>query len=251
VKIEGLARQGELRLNKAGEVISDVNLTSVDGQVILTIPGKTKMLDNLQKPLKNISSRTLPGVAMLPPEGVLISACEFGPDGARFNPPLGLTMLYDPSALPEGVPEQSLYIGVLDGLVWLPLEDSQVDTVSHTVNARISHFSQYALIGTISQGPSDPEIGENNAGTTTPPPTTAVPISPSPSSTLSPAVQEILQPGLTSEPSPGLESDTGNPAANTENTGISIPVMLLIYLSVFVLFAGCTIGIVYWRRRSI
>ncbi|MDD5703321.1 MAG: hypothetical protein PHU23_14895, partial [Dehalococcoidales bacterium] len=250
VTIEGLTQQGELRLNKAGETISDVNLTSVDGQIILTIPGKTKMLDNLQKPLKTINLRILPGAAMLPPEGALISACEFGPDGARFSPPLGLTMLYDPAALPEGVPEQSLYISVLDGLTWLPLEDSRVDTVSHTVNARISHFSQYALLGTIAQDPSEPEIGENNAGTTTPPPTAAVPPPPSSSSTLAPAVQEILQPELSTEPSPRSESETGNPATNTRNTGISIPVMLLIYLSVFVLFAVCTVGFVYWRRRS-
>jgi hypothetical protein len=70
------------------------------------------------------------------------------PDRATFFPPATLEYSYDPTAVPEGVTEDMLFIAYYDRIndVWVPL-DSVVDTQAKIVTATISRFNDLAVFG--------------------------------------------------------------------------------------------------------
>ncbi len=76
------------------------------------------------------------------------SLYEFGPDGLEFATPVNLRINYDPADLPSGVNERDLQLCKALNAAWLPLSDSEVDTIAHTVTAELNGFSSY--------GPGDP-----------------------------------------------------------------------------------------------
>ncbi|MFC1966945.1 CARDB domain-containing protein, partial [Chloroflexota bacterium] len=73
-------------------------------------------------------------------------AYDIGPSGATFNPPIDLTVKYDPAELPAGLTENDLYLAWWDGSQWQKLE-STVNTEANTISASISHFTEFAVIG--------------------------------------------------------------------------------------------------------
>jgi hypothetical protein len=79
------------------------------------------------------------------PQSVIVMGYEFGPDGAQFDPPLKLTLTYDPKTLPFGAEGDKVKLAFWDGSKWVSV-DSTLDPVTHAVTAQISHFSEYALI---------------------------------------------------------------------------------------------------------
>lgn len=79
-----------------------------------------------------------------PPGGYIGTVYELGPTGSQFAQPMTLTMPYSPSALPAGVGATSLTLHTQVNGAWQPILDSYVDTIAHTVTARVSHFSLWA-----------------------------------------------------------------------------------------------------------
>ena len=73
---------------------------------------------------------------------------DFGPKEATFDPPVTLTISYDPSLIPEGVNEEDLVIAYYDEDTskWIEL-DSIVDTQTKTISAKVSHFTSFAILG--------------------------------------------------------------------------------------------------------
>jgi hypothetical protein len=81
-----------------------------------------------------------------PPAGNIVGfSYQLGPEGATFEPAITLKLIYDKTNLPQGVNENSLVIGYWDGQQWQILECT-VDPVTSTISAKISHFSQYAVV---------------------------------------------------------------------------------------------------------
>jgi hypothetical protein len=78
-------------------------------------------------------------------------AYTFGPEGATFNPSITITLTYDPAKLPEGFDARNLVLATWDTVEkkWVVIEGSIVNTETHTVSAKISHFSSYAIFGTV------------------------------------------------------------------------------------------------------
>lgn len=72
-------------------------------------------------------------------------AIDFGPDGTQFATPVYLTIRFDGSKLPPGVPLSALqiYLAQRDG--WIPVQNSTVNEVENTVSAPIHHFSVYSI----------------------------------------------------------------------------------------------------------
>lgn len=70
------------------------------------------------------------------------------PDRATFSPPATLEYSYDPTAIPEGVAENRLFIAYYDRIndTWIQL-DSVVDTQAKIVTAKISRFNDLAVFG--------------------------------------------------------------------------------------------------------
>jgi hypothetical protein len=130
----------------SGEVQESLTVTSGDGSFELTIPAGTTALDKDGNPLQSISISAATDVPNPPPgTGIIGFIYDCQPAGATFNPPLTLTMHYDPANLPEGATEDSLSIALWDGTQWVILQGT-VDTVNHTVTVQISHFSGFALL---------------------------------------------------------------------------------------------------------
>ena len=66
-----------------------------------------------------------------------------------------LTITYDPESLPDGASEEELYIAYWDSTEWVAVE-STVDTEANTVSAELSHFTQFAVIGTVTPPVEEP-----------------------------------------------------------------------------------------------
>jgi hypothetical protein len=83
---------------------------------------------------------------------------DFGPDGISFDAPVTVTIGYDASLIPEGLPEQSLSIVKLVNGAWTEVPNCRVDPVANTVSGALFGFSTYAvaavpsLSGTIRDG---------------------------------------------------------------------------------------------------
>ncbi|TSA54392.1 MAG: hypothetical protein D4R38_02405, partial [Dehalococcoidia bacterium] len=145
--ISGLSSTSTLKVNSSGVVQQSSQLKSQDEKVSLDVAEGTKLLDSQGKALNLLSASEVTSPPTPPAENAIVSAYDFGPDGATFEPAITLTMNYTPDTLPEGVNEEELYIAYWDGSQWQILE-STVDTTAHTVSAKVSHFTQFAVIGT-------------------------------------------------------------------------------------------------------
>lgn len=70
---------------------------------------------------------------------------QLGPDGTTFDKPVTLTLAFDGSKVPPGVPFDKLAILVWKGDSWDIVPNSVVNTADNTVSAPISHFSIYQV----------------------------------------------------------------------------------------------------------
>jgi len=73
---------------------------------------------------------------------------DFGPDGATFDPPITITLTYDPSQLPDGVTEERLILAWWDdaSAQWTPLEAFIVAPELNIIVAPISHFTPFSVL---------------------------------------------------------------------------------------------------------
>jgi hypothetical protein len=202
VSLNGLVSAAPIQVNGQGIIQSAAQLKNLDGNVLLDVTKGTKLLTTNS----NILSSLTAGIMDSPPAPMagqsIIAAYTFGPDGAKFDPALTLTMSYDPTKLPENISEEGLYIAYYDGTQWQS-SNSTVDTKSKMVSAKISHFSSFALMGKVilpSPAPVTDTVAANTIPTQ-PSPTTYPPVEAIPSP--SPSTQPVaVQPALTETPSP-------------------------------------------------
>jgi hypothetical protein len=137
-----LGHAGTINLSQGGVVESATTLSSADGAVQLSLKATTRI--NIQGQSLTITKETSP--PSLPADTSLIAAYNFSPDNSTFEPPLTLTLKYDPAALPAGVVESGLFIAYWNGSKWSAVS-SNVDTQAKVMTAQISHFSVFAVLG--------------------------------------------------------------------------------------------------------
>ncbi len=127
--------EGSYHIGSSGKILETIEATSADG---------------------NLTVDKSPPAA--PEDAHIIGlAYDFGPDGATFDPPITFTWSYDPDALPEDVAEEDLVIAYYDEAAgkWVEL-DGVVDTENNTITASVSHFTTFAIIGTVTPPPPPP-----------------------------------------------------------------------------------------------
>jgi hypothetical protein len=102
---------------------------------------------------------------------------DLGPQGATFNPPITVTFTYNPADIPAGVDEKNLTIAYYDTAkgAWVVLEGITVNTTTHTISGKTSHFTAFTVLS-----PSKPAPAPTTPVPTTPKPTTPVPTTPAP-----------------------------------------------------------------------
>ena len=146
VQISGLAPSTPLFLDGAGRVLNPVTLTSPTGQFQFNVPQGTRMLDANGLPVSNFSALALdPTVLPQPPRSRLILSYDFGPNGSTFQPPITLTMTYDPALIPAG--QRIRGIAYFDTVTnqWINLQ-GVIDPVNHTITVTVSHFTRFAVV---------------------------------------------------------------------------------------------------------
>jgi hypothetical protein len=133
--------------NGLGYFNLDVTIISDDGMARLLIEKGTTCLEKNGSSLKSAGIFRMKN-ALVPPSGYrLIGASyDFLPDGATLTPSAVLTIKYVPGSLPTGISASGLRIARWDGSTWTII-DSRLDSRNEEVIARITGFSQYAVIG--------------------------------------------------------------------------------------------------------
>jgi len=145
VNLVNLRSSNALIIGPNGAVKNSVTLVSEDGSFTFDIPAGTTLQYSTGSKLTNISVSGVTSKPSPPPGGAIVFAYNFEPDGATFNPPLTLTIRYDPASLPAGTNEKELYVAWWDGSRWQAI-GGVVYAVSKTVSVQVSHFTQYALL---------------------------------------------------------------------------------------------------------
>jgi hypothetical protein len=132
-----------------GVFTETVTAESFDGLAVLTIDEGTIGLTEDNEPLSEITMVEMEEPPALPENSSVIGLVyDFGPDGATFEPPITLTITYDPSAIPEGVAEGNLVIAMWDedASEWVELSPCAVDTVTHAITAPVSRFAAFTVL---------------------------------------------------------------------------------------------------------
>jgi uncharacterized repeat protein (TIGR02543 family) len=249
VTTSGFSPSSELKVDTSGTVQANAQLKFGDSGANLDIIKNTKLSDAKGNALGTLTVAELDSITQPPaPREVIIKAYEFGPDGARFNPPITLTLSYDAAILPAEADVNSLFIAYWDGSHWMALE-STMDTASHTVSTKVSHFSEYALIGrqamavvTTMPTPQEVVLADHNPETVaTPPPETVT----APSNSQVPLAESSLV--TTLAPIPDSNSEQ---VPAPEGRGINMAVLLPICLAIFIISVISVSYLAVSRKRS-
>jgi len=148
----------------------------LSGQAILTLGTGTAALTATGTALQSISATQICSKIPPAPAGAYIIGCayDYTPNNATFNPPVTLTLRYDPNILPAGVDARTLALAYYDSTAgkWVP-RPSTVATLNHIVTAQVSHFTLFAVYAPA------PVATPTPTATVTPAPPTSTP-TPSP-----------------------------------------------------------------------
>lgn len=71
---------------------------------------------------------------------------EFHSSQAKFDKPVIITLVYDPSALSDKSMEDRVFIATWENNQWKPLEGSVINKSNHTVSAAVDHFSLFTSL---------------------------------------------------------------------------------------------------------
>jgi len=205
-----------LLVDSMGKVQASCQFSSPDQTVTLQVNAGTKLSTTTGGALYFLSAEAVASPAAPSPNKAILTAYQFGPDGAVFAPPVTLTIKYDSKALPTGVAEDKLYIAYYDGTQWAAIP-STVDIATATVSAGVSHFSQFAVMGDLPAPPPPAPTPSPSAtvppATSAPAPTTPAPAPPPPK----PAKFELSNLAVT--PGVAKPGETVAVSAVASNTG--------------------------------
>lgn len=157
VTLNGFTSNSDLKVNSSGMVQSAIQLKLDDSRSTLDIADNTRLSDGSGNRLESLTAKKLNPVPNPPYQSAVIMAYEFGPEGARFDPALSLTLKYDPQLLPAGVDGSKITLVYWNGTNWVAV-DSKLDVNAGKVTAKIEHFSRYALV--VDVGPAKFEISD-------------------------------------------------------------------------------------------
>ena len=159
-------------VTSSGRFTEEVTAKSGDGKIKLTISE-----DTIGKQAGGQSLRTIRITDMnyhpAPPEdsNVIGLVYDIEPDGATFDPPISMTVKYNPALLPDGASEENLVVAFWDEDTdeWVECPGT-VDTGSNTITAEVSHFTAFTTLSStrpadftasdLTIAPQEAEIGQ-------------------------------------------------------------------------------------------
>ena len=144
-------------LDSNGAIASQFLASSEDGNAGISISKGTRARKDGAN-IGYVSVSPLTSSPHPPPEkGAFVGqAYEFGPEGSTFDPPIMLSLVFDPAKFPSGLDIATLVLAFWDGQTnqWIPVSDSRVDISGHRVTAPVGHFSLFGLIAYPQKAPA-------------------------------------------------------------------------------------------------
>ena len=129
-------------------VQEDVQQSAFDGTLEVSVGDGTTALTEAGEPLQSIEVHKVCEGLPPPPPGAIRLGCayDFRPDRATFEPPITITLSYNPASIPEGVAEEDLFVAFYDVSTgqWVVLP-STVDTENNTITVEVSGFTKFAV----------------------------------------------------------------------------------------------------------
>ena len=209
----GFAYSSPLIIDQSGIARSAYQIHTPDGVVTIDIPAGTKLLDAQGNAMPSFNIVQFASPPTPPTGAAVVLPYLFGPEGATFSPALTITIKFDPAKLPANVAAGDLYFAYFNGTTWQNLGGT-VDTTTNTVTAQITHFSTYAVMGTMKAPAPAPILPPV---TVTPAPTAVV--TPTPTAAPSPTPVVVAPPVTTTAPpasQPAVIGTITPPAATTQ-----------------------------------
>lgn len=134
-------------ISTKGKFLEKVTAKSANRKVSITIPVGTTGVTAGGAPLTEISITEMATPPTPPANSNIIGLTyDLGPDGAHFDPPITLTLTYNPTAIPAGVAVEDLVLAYWNGSEWVELENITVDPDTNTISAPVSHFTAFTVI---------------------------------------------------------------------------------------------------------
>jgi len=147
LEIDLLGAKDAFLVDSLGRLKTNVELSSADGTISLSLKEGTIVLDKDGKPLQFIQIVTDPTLPPPPEDAYVVGAVyDFAPRRATFDPPLKLTFSYEPGELPEGVRESDVYIACYQDSKWDKVPYKQVEAEKHRVTTQVNYFAKYAVL---------------------------------------------------------------------------------------------------------
>jgi len=141
------AIRSTISITDTGKLLKRAQFISPDGNVGLSMDAGTVLLDENKAPLQSIAVAVDPIIPVPPEKAEIIGIIlDIQPEGANINPALKLTLSYDPSALPQGVNENDLWVYNFTGNSWEMVRNKNIDTGSNRVTTSISRFGKYSVL---------------------------------------------------------------------------------------------------------
>jgi hypothetical protein len=140
-----------------GVVHQPVVYTSPDGGLEIVVGSGTVLTPGDDPVPALVIEKVCEGIPPPPVNAYIVGPCAFdiGPDGTIFDPPIEITLHYDPAQVPEGVAEEDLVIAFYNAATgqWVILP-SIVDTAAHTITATVDHLTLFAVYASSGPGPA-------------------------------------------------------------------------------------------------
>jgi len=147
LEIDLLGAKNTFLVDIQGRLKTNVELSSADGKISLSLKEGTIVLDKDGGPLQTIHVAIDPNQPPPPEAAYIVGAVyDLTPQGATFDPPLKLTISYDPSELSQGMREGDIYIACYEDNKWDKVLYKQVDTENHKITTQIDHLVRYAIL---------------------------------------------------------------------------------------------------------
>ncbi len=150
LEINLLGEKNEFPVDSQGMLKSEVEVSSADSRIGLSLDKGTTVLDQDGEPLHIIHAVIDPSLPSPPEDAYIVSSVyDLGPQGATFDPQIRLTLSYDPEKLPEGVRDADLYVAYYNNTEWCNVGYRKVDTKPYSVTTHLYDFNSttFAILG--------------------------------------------------------------------------------------------------------
>lgn len=148
MEIDLLGTGHEVLVDMQGKLKTNVELSTADGKISLSLKEGTIVMDKEGKPLELIHVSTDSSLPLPPKDAYIVGVVyDLRPEGATFDPLLRLTISYDPEELPEGVRESDAYIAPYnEASGWGSWSYKNVDADNNRVTTQITSLGRVAVL---------------------------------------------------------------------------------------------------------